>query len=720
ILSHSPYNDERDVNTDQSLIKVELSAVLPPQTQLENYFEVLEGDPQIGELVTSNFEINFATRNSLPHYRIIELTANTEFDFKAATEYFVKVKRGLNPLTGYALKNDYVFGFTTSAVEGGLIPEFFSVTPDQGDINGGTEIVVRGTNFGETPALELGNQKLHVTRVEEATAEDPYQKIYATTVPNYAGPASVKVTNDQGLSDTALGVFTYIDDLRLSFVTPGVVRVNQNGEGEKVEIIGYGFNTEVELSVYQSGKPETAVSFTADEKLDGSRPLSLYSSERMTLLVPDFGESYRGFVDFEVTDPRGRKAVLPRALFYGLLRTGGAVETEAPLSKIKIEEVNSGKDTYEKDHSKLPPGAIVDFAVDPQSNLVYVLGKGILSSFNQPENMVEFDQAKTLTPAGWITLVGYDLENLDQADPKRGVGYGNLPFDLVPQKLYLSDQKLYVAAKGHHYPFINTDYEDQSLLLVFDKEDRDPDSQGSDDRSMKNAVPMPFNHPIKFMKGVGNLLVLANEYDGIAIVDIGNAESPSVIKTINTATVNGTDWSIRLHDLEVQNDRLVAVINTTPADARKEVFSRVEFDLTKPNLPQLSGHASTNETDVIGSTRLAQIEEGVLEIIDNTNSSYPRNLGSYDSNGFVVAPKLNGENSPVVGLDSSDSVVAMHHSYAFKDECQNYLPFYDVSDPRLIQLIDVVRIRACHGESMGNSTPPGAGEEYDLLQDNFH
>src|SRR5690606_3180954 len=187
-------------------------------------------------------------------------------------------------------------------------------------------VIVRGLNFGDSPRLKIGGQELVVDRLEAAGTIDEYDRIYAKTIPNYAGPAAVTVINEAGLQDTVLGGFTYVDLLQISFVNPAVVKSDQN-HNEFVDIVGYGFHSDVSLKVYKSGQPGTAENFTVD-----NRNLTVYSAERMKLLVPDFdgagSQSYRGFVDFELTDKLGRRYVLHNALFYGRLSVNRALETE--------------------------------------------------------------------------------------------------------------------------------------------------------------------------------------------------------------------------------------------------------------------------------------------------------------------------------------------------------------------------------------------------------
>ncbi|KPA17761.1 hypothetical protein MHK_002028 [Candidatus Magnetomorum sp. HK-1] len=56
--------------------------------------------------------------------------------------------------------------------------------------------------------------------------------------------------------------------------------------------------------------------------------LALYSSQKMKWTVPDFGTSFRGFVDIEIDDQKGQTFLLQNALFYGHLQVDRQIEVE--------------------------------------------------------------------------------------------------------------------------------------------------------------------------------------------------------------------------------------------------------------------------------------------------------------------------------------------------------------------------------------------------------
>jgi hypothetical protein len=115
----------------------------------------------------------------------------------------VLIEAGLTPLTGRPLAGAYAFRFSTAASALAVAPDIVSICTAHGsadgdvclaagDIRGGTEIVVQGYGFGDDPVLELGGQPL---AIDARHCDGALCTLRATTVPNSAGPAAVKVTN---------------------------------------------------------------------------------------------------------------------------------------------------------------------------------------------------------------------------------------------------------------------------------------------------------------------------------------------------------------------------------------------------------------------------------------------------------------------------------------------------------------------------------------------
>ena len=537
VLNHSPFFDQADISTELDRITIELSHVLPSNTNLTDHIQVLEGDQLVGEDVTNQFELVFQPRADGVTYRIVNLNRRDGQPLKANTRYFVVIKAGLAAVTGYPLSRDYSFSFTTSLSGSHSAPDIAMICTvisnnegsqrciSSGDINGGTDVVVSGFNFSAEPELSIGGLRLGIDRVD-LNGVDGMDRIYARTQPNYAGPAAVSVTNKHGLTDIVLGGFTYVDQLSISYVTPAVVSTIQAGKNDKVSIIGYGFHPDIKITAYKSGDPDSAVVDT----VDGDR-LKLYSAERLFWLVPDFtdggGESYRGFIDLELEDDRGRKFRLPNAVFYGKLDIVRTIQSEFPLKKEYIEkELQKLKDgvlrDYIPDAGKLPPGQIAALEKDEDLNLIYVLGRGVGQGENTgtPKNNVyDIKYVEHFYAPGWISLVNYNPNDLSNAAPKHGLGYYNLPQDLQPTDMVLSGKHLYVTAHGYSFPHIDTPYDGRSLLLVYDRESRDPDDLSeqpeSKDRDILFALPLPISEaPVKVVAR-DDLLFIAAKSDGV-------------------------------------------------------------------------------------------------------------------------------------------------------------------------------------------------------------
>ena len=363
VLGYTPHSGEEDWSTGFAPITIELSGVLPVDVDLTKYIAIseLSADPRFGQDASSLFDIGFAQRNGEDARRFIEIRKKDGVELNRGSQYFVTVKAGLKGVSGAGLQTDFTFDFVADGAGSAEAPKIHAVEPSTGSIEGNTDISVTGLNFGNTPSLYLGGQQLVVDKVIPGTESgEPYDRIVARTVPNSKGPAAVKVVGENGLSDTVLGAFTYVDILEISYIDPAVVRVSQAGAGDVVNIVGYGFDSTLTVKAYQSGHPQTAV----EDKV-GSDRLHLYSAEKMQWRVPDFGEDYRGFVDVEISDGQGRRFLLPQALFYGHLQVNRQLE------------VDTWSENYIPDALKLPPGQLVDMTADADMGLVYVLGQGI-------------------------------------------------------------------------------------------------------------------------------------------------------------------------------------------------------------------------------------------------------------------------------------------------------------------------------------------------------
>ncbi len=93
---------------------------------------------------------------------------------------------------------------------------------------------------------------MSITQLELGDTETELDLIRATTIPNYPGPAALNLINPGAVNTFIPGAFTYVDQLRLSFVSPPFVSVSQQGRNDLVTLIGHGFSPEITLKAYRS------------------------------------------------------------------------------------------------------------------------------------------------------------------------------------------------------------------------------------------------------------------------------------------------------------------------------------------------------------------------------------------------------------------------------------------------------------------------------------
>jgi hypothetical protein len=213
------------------------------------------------------------------------------------------------------------------------------------------------------------------------------------------------------------------------------------------------------------------------------------------------------------------------------------------------------------DVNKLPPGRIVDLASDANLRLVCVLGEGVLAK--QPGSVRTQEEFETYFAPGWITLVKYDREAVDDAAPMHGLGYLNLPQDLSPSAMHLSSTEVYVTASGYHFPFIDTEFEDQQVLLVFDRELRTIEDIISDDgnvtRSVKYSVPLNISDEPQALAEAGHLLFIGVGQSSVAVVSIADPTRPTTLRLLKTGLVGGVSQPLVAEQLHVRGDVLHVV-----------------------------------------------------------------------------------------------------------------------------------------------------------------
>jgi hypothetical protein len=644
VLDHTPATDQRFVPTDLGVITIELSAVLPGPDDpsdpppLDDFFEVYEGGVvadgaggySVGENISDRFAIGFGMRGGEPAYRFVELTTSDQL--RPGSEYVVVVKQGLQPLTGVALSRDYLFSFFTSPAGAIAQPDIVAIGPDSGPIGGGTELVVEGTDFGANPSLYLGGLPLVISEYLSATQEDGLDRIVATTIPNVAGPAAVQVVTADGLEDTVIGGFTYLDNLHISFINPAVVDVSQAGENDVVEIVGYGFDGSVELRAFPTGHPEDAVV----DRVDDDR-LSLHSPTSMRWVVPDFGYDYRGYVDVEISDPRGRYDYAPQALFYGQLSVQRRIELEQSPT------------TDTRDPSKLPIGRVMGLAGDAELGYLFVLGQGYepYDPYNQliSIDVKSHEELRQKILPSWLEIVHYSRDQLEEAAPMVGLGYYDLPQELSAISLALAESTLYVSAGGPHFPYIDTEYEGRNWLLVYDREDRLPGELVGDskDRDILYALPLPLKESPTAMVVKDDLLIANGGDEGILIIGIADPLRPVLLRHIeHYISPHGTQQSLSVRDMAIRDTYLSVITG----------HLRIIFDLSKPGIPQLDIHSARTGrlASLPGLSGTAGYNEGVFFWDDSTIEA-PVVAGRYQANGLTAPGDL-------IDLDASTTMVA--------------------------------------------------------------
>ncbi|HLD65642.1 MAG TPA: IPT/TIG domain-containing protein, partial [Pseudomonas sp.] len=500
----------------------------------------------------------------------------------------------------------------------------------------------------------------------------------------------VSVHTSSGLADTVLGGFVFVDELSISHLSPAVVRVSQSGRNDRVALVGKGFHAGLTLSAYKSGEPQTVQRFKV-----GSADLRLYSAERMSLLAPDFrdeeGGGYRGFIDIELEDELGRRYVQRNALFYGRLQLDRGLESTPAMTRKEIDKrlatlERGGVTDYVPDPLKLPPGNVVDLAVDSDLRMVYVLGRGELGEgVPPPDKLATQEELQHYYGPGWISLVKYDPAQLDQAAPRHGLGYYNLPQDLQPSAMALAEKQLYVAARGYDFPFIDSENEGRSVLLVYDREIRDPDDLTEQppgkDRGIRFSLPLPFTSVAEKVLAHQGLLLVATQKEGVAVVSVADPLRPSVVRRITQATLGGRSQALtNLLDITVIGDSLHLVNGT----------HRVVFDLSKPSLPQIGESAADGLTALSADgSRFASGE--ALELYDASRPAYIRELGRYQAEGFSVPGNSRG-----IRAQATTALNLTHASLLPGEDCwklpQGYLGFYDFSRPDNIGLLDALSL----------------------------
>ncbi|MCU0661938.1 MAG: IPT/TIG domain-containing protein, partial [Myxococcota bacterium] len=663
VLSHTPEADAQNVRTDLEEVSIELSANLPENTPLNEFVHVRELDGQMGLDVTSElFDVGFATRDGELSTRFIELRRKQGVELKPGLKYVVSLDKGLAPISGLPLPDTYEFSFLASKAGPAAAPIIDRLVPNRGTTAGNTPIVIYGQNFGDDPQVLLGGYELVVDSVvagvPNRTGNDSLDKIYTHTVPSYPGPASVEVVSDNGLWDELFGGFTYVEDLFISFVNPAVVRVDQNGADDLVEVVGYGFHNKVQLRAWKSGDPLSAVRFTVD-----NQNLRLESPQKMHWRVPDFGDEYRGFVDVEVRDEHGARFIKPKALFYGHMTLARQIE--------------EGSGSNNQDAMRLPSGLIRQAASDADLGLIYVLG----APYFLPKWTEKEPKYLDNVGRGWLSLVHYHRDALDEAAPMLGLGYYNMPPGIIPERMALGPQHVYVASWTEEYPYLNVPYENQRHVLVYDRADELPADGDTTtlNRDILYRVPLPLVHKPEAMAITNGLLFVGNREDGVAVLSLADPVRPFVVRVISQAIIAGAPGRLEARALWVIDSTLYV---------SSELGTVVMFDLRQPGLLQIGVSNIAGNSAALGQSGLVCMTRDAndLRLYDSSVPGALRLAGQYESLGRTIP----GEGNGPFGTTTLAGTTALH-KYLSGYPARGYLNLYDVGRPGDITLLDVAQ-----------------------------
>ncbi|NOX26701.1 MAG: hypothetical protein GXP21_00660, partial [Gammaproteobacteria bacterium] len=709
VLDHSPAVDENFVVTDIDRFLIELSAVLPPNADLVSAVRVFAGellidsagDFALAEEVSADFSVAFATRNDDDARSFLEIIPSQELT--ANTQYSVVVNAGLQPLAGNPLARDYVFSFFTSPAGSIVAPDITAISPATGGIDGSTRVMLRGQGFGDNPQVFIGGQRLVIDEYVPASVEGEDDQVIVTTIPNNAGPASVEIRTETGLRDIVIGGFAYVDLLQLSFVDPAVVSISQAGRNDIVDVVGLGFHPDISLISYPTGEPDRAVTQLVDQDR-----LRLESSSRLVWSVPEFGEDFRGFIDLEIVDEVGRHDILPRAIFFGRLGASRVLENEVTLASI---EINAALRAIElglpspltRDPGKLPPGKIVSLASDPELGYIYVLSRATRNSA-RPGFAIDNVTFTNFIQPSTLTLVHYERDQLENAAPLLGLGYFDLPQDLNASAIVLGNENLYVSARGMNFPSIRTEHENQTWLLVYDREDRLPGQGGPEqtegrDRDILYKLPIPLNQPPRKMLVKDGLMVLDGRDQGVLVMSIADPLRPTIIGRIENGLASGVPVELNVSDFSIVDSELTIV------SLRDNNSDRFVFDLSLPSLPQ-TGHQllQLGIVPIIHSAseqKQALIQlgfQGSLGLYDSQTPSNAFLRGRYETNGFPLPGTVPG----LLGLHSAATTSVTYGNESCFPEARGFRFFVnilDISRDDNVSVLDASEVAPCESGS---------------------
>ena len=296
--------------------------------------------------------------------------------------------------------------------------------------------------------------------------------------------------------------------------------------------------------------------------------------------------------------------------------------------------------------------------------------------------------------------MAYDRDSIENAAPLVGLGYFDLPQDLNAAGIVLGDNHVYVTAQGMNFPLIDTPFEDNTWLLVYDRENRLPgeaDSDDSRDRDIIYSVPLPLSQPPAQLLVKDGLLIARTLDEGVLLISLADPDRPSVVKVLDRVLFGGVPIDLSSPSMSIRDNYLS--VTATRRVGRNTIARRLVFDLNQPSIPQIGDLGFNTQGPTLGidsSTATAAYNRGV-RLFDDRNIQNPIEIAAYQENGFPLpgqALELGGQTSVIGSLNlqlpNGQPVTPLPDQT--DDLVQLYLNLFDVSERDNVRVIDSVEL----------------------------
>lgn len=280
-------------------------------------------------------------------------------------------------------------------------PNINSIVPDQGPVDGGTVITIKGSDFQSDAVVLIGDyQAINVQVI------DPYT-ITAKTPPGSEGPKDVYVIN---LADTGQAVFSEGFEYKIPTSKPTISSIEPT-EGTVyggTDVIIKGTDFRAGAIVIIGGNEAVDVEIVSPIKIRAKTPPGSHGKKDVTVMNTDAGS-----------------ATLEKAFEY-----------KAPATMPEIHDVTPTQGTvYGGTHITITgidfvPGARVTIGGEPSQNVV-VLNSQTIRAYTPPHSPGEKEVAVTNPDTGlarWDGLFTYIVPDsfpvIDEIAPNRGTTSG--------------------------------------------------------------------------------------------------------------------------------------------------------------------------------------------------------------------------------------------------------------------------------------------------------